>query len=58
VLCWNEFGELAEVLGGGGEEELVLRSVRSSKAQAIEPRARLRWANSISTFFRRLELSV
>ena len=43
---WSQLGELPEVLGGGGEQELVMRSRRSR-------RMRLRWAKSISTFLRR-----
>ena len=33
----NELGKLSEVLSGGCEDELVTRTVRSSKSQAIEP---------------------
>ena len=35
-LARYQFGELAEVLGGGGKEELVFRSVWTSKTQAVE----------------------
>ena len=33
---WDQLGELAEVLGGGGEEELVLGTIRAPQAQAVE----------------------
>ena len=33
---WSEHGEFAEVLDGGGEMELVLSSVWSSEAKAVE----------------------
>src|SRR5215212_5559329 len=32
----DQLGELAEVLGGGGEEELVLGTIRAPQAQAVE----------------------
>src|SRR4029453_6667084 len=32
----DQLGELAEVLGGGGEEELVLSTIRASQAQAVQ----------------------
>lgn len=37
-LRWHrdQFGELAEVLGACGEEELIFRSVRSPEAETIE----------------------
>ena len=33
----DQLRHLPEVLGGGGEGELVSRTVRASKSQAIEP---------------------
>jgi len=33
---WDQLGHLAEVLGGGGEEELVSCAVWTSQAQAVE----------------------
>src|SRR4051794_20853479 len=48
----DQLGELAEVLGGGGEEELVLGTIRARRRRRSSFRIRLRWANSISTFFR------
>ncbi len=32
----DQLGELAEVLGGGGEEELVLGTIRAPQAQAVQ----------------------
>src|SRR3954453_16287985 len=32
----DQLGELAEVLGGGGEEELVLGTIRAPQAQAVK----------------------
>ena len=32
----GELGEFSEVLGGGGEEELVIDAVETSQAQAVE----------------------
>ena len=32
----DQLGELAQVLGGGGEEELVFYSVRPPEAQSIQ----------------------
>ena len=34
--CGDQLGELAQVLGGGGEEELVFGPVRTSKAQPVQ----------------------
>ena len=36
MLPAGSAGELAEVLGGGGEEELVTGSVRTSEPQAVK----------------------
>lgn len=33
----DQLGQLPQVLGGGGEQELVLRPVRSAQAQTVEP---------------------
>ena len=33
----TELGKLAEVLSGGGEDELITCAVRSPKSQSIEP---------------------
>jgi hypothetical protein len=33
----NELRQLPQILGGGGQEELVLRSARSAQAQLAEP---------------------
>jgi hypothetical protein len=41
---WDELGEFPEVLGGGGEEELVVSSVWSAQAQAIQPQDPLQMA--------------
>ena len=48
----DQLGKFPEVLGGGGEEELVLRSIWPPQTQAIQLQDALRCANSISTFFR------
>lgn len=34
---WSELGELSEVLGGGGEQELVAGAAWSAQPQATEP---------------------
>jgi hypothetical protein len=45
--------ELPQVLGDGREQELVSRAARPRNLRRPSLRMRLRWANSISTFFRR-----
>jgi hypothetical protein len=46
------FASLRRCWAGGGEEELVVGASRPSQLEAVEAQDALRWANSISTFFR------
>ena len=34
---WSEFDKLFEILGGGGEEELILGAARPAQAQTAKP---------------------
>jgi hypothetical protein len=48
----TKFCQLSEVLGGGGEEELIVSAVRASQPKPVEAEKRFRCANNISIFFR------
>lgn len=47
----DQLSHLAEVLSGGGEEELVSCAICTSQAQAVHPRMGLRCANSVLNLF-------
>ena len=48
----DELRQFPQILGGGCQEELVFRSVRSAQAQLIEPEDALQVSEEHLTFFR------
>ena len=45
-----ELRQFPQILGGGGQQELVFRSARATQAQSIEPEYALQVSECISTF--------
>jgi hypothetical protein len=48
----DQLCQSSEVLGGGGEKELVVSAVRASQPEPVQAQMRFRCANSISIFLR------
>jgi hypothetical protein len=46
----DELRQFPQILGGGGQQELVFRSARATQAQSIEPEYALQVSECISTF--------
>ena len=48
----NELRQLSEVLGGGGQQELIFGSTRPTQAQSIQPEDALQMSEEHLDFFR------